>query len=104
VEDSEGSRYLDMTLTIPLPASLSLVLHAGQQTYDGASTAAQLAGTDNDSLFGYEDYRATLNYGFANGWTASATFTTTTAKDAGYLVRGSNLGDDQVVIALLKTL
>ncbi len=95
VEDSEGSGYLDLTVTIPLPASLSLVLHAGQQTYEGS---------DNDALFGYEDYRATLNYAFANGWTASATVTTTTAKDAGYLVRGSNLGDDQVVIAFLKTL
>ena len=104
VEDSEGSGYLDLAVTIPLPASLSLVLHAGQQTYEGASTAARLAGTDNDALLGYEDYRATLNYAFADGWTASATFTTTNAKDAGYLVRGNNLGDDQVVIAILKTL
>jgi uncharacterized protein (TIGR02001 family) len=104
VEDSEGSGYLDFTVTVPLPASLSLVLHAGQQAYEGASTAAALAGTDNDALFGYEDYRATLSYPFATGWTASATYTTTNAKDAGYLVRGHNLGDDQIVIALLKTL
>jgi uncharacterized protein (TIGR02001 family) len=104
VEDGEGSGYVDLTMTIPLAASLSLVLHAGQQSYEGASAAARLAGTDNDALFGYEDYRATLNYAFADGWTASATVTTTTAKDAGYLVRGSNLGDDQLVIAILKSL
>ena len=104
VEDSEGSGYVDLTVTVPLRESLSLVLHAGQQIYEGASAAASLAGTDNDTLFGYEDYRATLNYAFAEGWTASATFTTTTAKDAGYLVHGSNLGDDQIVLALLKTL
>lgn len=104
VEDSEGSGYLDLAVTIPLPASLSLALHAGQQTYEGTSTAAQLAGTDNDALFGYEDYRATLSYSFGDGWTASATFTTTNAEDAGYLVGGHNLGDDQVAIALLKTL
>ncbi|MBM4220009.1 MAG: hypothetical protein FJ171_10365 [Gammaproteobacteria bacterium] len=104
VEDSAGSGYVDLTVTVPLPASLSLVLHAGQQYYAGASAAARLAGTDNDALFGYEDYRATLNYAFAEGWTASATYTTTNAKDAGYLVGGNNLGDDQVVLALLKTL
>ena len=104
VEDSEGSGYVDLTVTVPLLESLSLVLHAAQQTYAGASAAARLAGTDNDALFAYEDYRATLNYAFADGWTASATFTTTTARDAGYLVQGSNLGDDQIVIALLKTL
>jgi len=104
VEDSEGSGYVDLAVTIPLPASFSLVLHAGQQSFEGTGTAALLAGTDNDGLFGYEDYRATLNYGFADGWTASATYTTTNAKDAGYLVGGRNLGDDQVVIGLLKTL
>jgi len=104
VEDSEGSAYVDLTVTVPLPASLSFVLHAGQQSYEGASAAARLAGTDNDALFGYKDNRATLNYAFADGWTASATFTTTTAKDVGYLVRGTNLGADQLTIAILKTL
>lgn len=104
VEDSEGSAYVDLTMTVPLPASLSFVLHAGQQSYEGASGASLLAGTDNDALFGYEDYRATLSYAFAEGWTASATFTTTNARDAGYLVRGTNLGDDKLVIAILKTL
>lgn len=104
VEDSEGSGYLDLTVTVPLPASLSLVLHAGQQTFEGASEAALLGGTDNDALLGYEDYRATISYGFGDNWTASATYTTSNAKDAGYLVNGNNLGDDQVVIAILKTL
>lgn len=104
VEDSTGSGYLDLTVAMPLSAALSLVVHAGRQTYDGASETAALAGADNDALFGYEDYRATLSYAFDKGWTAAVTFTATTAGNAGYRVRGRNLGDDQVVIALLKTL
>jgi hypothetical protein len=54
-------------------------------------------------LYSYEDYRATLNYGFGKGWTASLTFTTTNAEDAGYTVLGKNIGDDQAVVGISRT-
>lgn len=104
VEDSEGGSYLDLTVTIPLPENFSLALHAGQQTFEGASTYALLSGTDNDALYSYEDYRATVSYAVADGWTASATYTHTTAEDAGYTVLGKNLGDDQFVIGIARAL
>lgn len=95
VPDSDGSAYLDLTLTIPLPQSLSLALHAGQQKFSGRG---------NDRLFGYEDYRLTLSYGFPAGWTAAASFTHTSAQDAGYTVLGKNLGDDQFILSMTRAL
>ena len=103
VEDSEGSDYLDLTVTVPLNDRFTAALHAGQQNFKGASTYAQLQGTTNDALYSYEDYRATLNCGLGKGWTASLTYTTTTAKDAGYTVLGENIGDDQVVVGIART-
>jgi uncharacterized protein (TIGR02001 family) len=103
VEDSEGSDYLDLTVTVPLNDRFTAVAHAGQQKFKGASAYAVLQGTTNDDLYSYEDYRATINAGLGQGWTASLTYTTTTAKDAGYTVLGKNLGDDQVVVGIART-
>jgi hypothetical protein len=102
VENSDGSYYLDLAVTIPLAESWTLALHAGRQTFEGASRPAALAGTDNDALYGYEDYRASLSFAFGEGWTATTTLTTTTARDAGYTVLGENLGDDQLILALSR--
>jgi uncharacterized protein (TIGR02001 family) len=67
VEDSEGSTYLDLTVTVPLDDQFSVTAHAAHQGFTGASTAARLAGTTNDALHTYDDYRATLSYAFAQG-------------------------------------
>jgi uncharacterized protein (TIGR02001 family) len=103
VEDSEGTDYLDLTITVPLNEALSLTAHAGRQKFKGASTGARLAGTTNDALYSYEDYRGTLTYTFAQGWSALATYTHTNARDAGYTVLGENLGDDQFVVGVVRT-
>jgi uncharacterized protein (TIGR02001 family) len=103
VEDSEGSDYLDLTVTVPLNERFTFVAHAGRQAFKGASTYAVLNGTTNDALYSYEDYRATVNVSLGQGWTASLTATTSTAKDAGYTVLGENLGDDQVVVGIART-
>jgi uncharacterized protein (TIGR02001 family) len=94
VAKSDGSSYLDLTVTIPLPRSISLALHAGHQSFEGAG---------NDALFGYEDYRATMSYAFGAGWTASVMYSQSTGKDAGYTVLGRNIGDDQVAISISRT-
>ena len=103
VEDSEGSDYLDLTITVPLNDRFTIAGHAGRQKFRGASTAALAAGTTNDALYSYEDYRATLSYILAEGWTTSLTFTTTNAEDAGYTVLGKNIGDDQVIVGITRT-
>ena len=66
---------------MPLPKGFSVALHAGQQKFEGAG---------NDDLFGYEDYKAGVSYGFAGGWTAGVAYTHTNAKDASYTVLGKN--------------
>ena len=103
VEDSAGSDYLDLTVTVPLNERFTAVAHAGRQAFKGASTFADAQGTTNEALYGYEDYRATLNCSLGKGWTASLTYTTTTAKDAGYTVLGENIGDDQLVAGIART-
>lgn len=103
VEDSEGSDYLDLTVTVPLNDRFSVIAHAAHQGFTGASTAAQLAGTTNDALYTYDDYRATLSYAFAQGWSALLTYTNTNAQDQGYTVLGENLGDDQVVLGVTRS-
>jgi hypothetical protein len=62
-----------------------------------------LQGTTNGDLYSYEDYRATINCSLGQGWAASLTYATTTAKDAGYMVLGKNLGDNQVVVGIART-
>ena len=98
VQDSEGSDYLDLTITVPLGEKFTVAAHAGQQKFRGASDAAIAAGTTNDALYSYEDYRAMLSYALGGGWSTSLTFTTTNAEDAGYTVLSKNIGDDQVVV------
>jgi len=103
VQDSEGSDYLDLTVTVPLGEKFTVAAHAGMQTFRGASDAAVAGGTTNDALYGYDDYRATLTYALGAGWSTSLTFTTTDAKDAGYTVLGKNIGDDQAVVGIART-
>jgi uncharacterized protein (TIGR02001 family) len=103
VEDSEGSDYIDLTVTVPLNDRFTAVAHAGQQKFKGVSAYAVLQGTTNGDLYSYEDYRATINCSLGQGWAASLTYATTTAKDAGYMVLGKNLGDDQVVVGIART-
>jgi uncharacterized protein (TIGR02001 family) len=102
VEDSEGSDYLDLTVTVPLGERFTAVAHAGMQNFSGTSAYAALQGTTNDALYSYDDYRATLNYSLGDGWTASLTFTSTNAEDAGYTVLGKNIGDDQFVAGISR--
>jgi uncharacterized protein (TIGR02001 family) len=103
VEDSEGSDYLDLTVTVPLNDRFTVAAHAGRQSFKGSSTAAENAGTTNDALYSYDDYRATLIYSFGGGWSTSLTFTTTNAEDAGYTVLGKNIGDDQVIVGIARS-
>src|SRR5262245_47403502 len=55
VEDSVGSDYLDLTVTVPLGDRFTLAAHAGRQSFKGASTFAAQNGTTNDALYSYED-------------------------------------------------
>ena len=104
VEDSTGSDYLDLTVTVPLNDRFTAAAHAGTSVVQGREHLRPSSqGTTNDALYSYEDYRATVNCSLGKGWTDSLTYTTTNAKDAGYTVLGKNIGDDQVVVGIART-
>ena len=103
VEDSKASNYLDLTVTVPLNDQFTIAAHAGRQSFTGASTAARQAGTTNDALYTYDDYRVTLTYTFAPGWSTLLTYTHTNARDIGYTVLGKNIGDDQLIVGMARS-
>lgn len=66
-DNASGTYYLDLAATIPLAESgVTLGLHYGIQKYKGVDPRIAIggfrAGTTNDSLFSYNDYRISLAY------------------------------------------
>ncbi len=98
VNDSSGSWYADLTGNFELPHDLLLTLHAGHQEYTGDNS-----GTSNDSLFTYEDYCGILSHTIGDGFSLGLCYTHTNARDAGYTIRGDNIGDDQWALSLSKS-
>jgi len=102
VDDAKGTSYIDLSVSIPLPQGFAVGLHAGQQKFKGSSAYAESIGTDNDDLYTYEDYKATLSYTFGGTWTVAGSYTHSSAEDAGYTVLGKNLGDDQFIASVSR--
>lgn len=102
VDDSKNTNYLDLTVTVPFAEKFAFIAHYGKQTFKGTSAFAGSIGTDNDSLYSYDDWRVALTYAFAPSWTLTAQASDTNAEDAGYTVLGKNLGDSAFVIGLSR--
>jgi uncharacterized protein (TIGR02001 family) len=102
VEHSVGSSYLDFTVTLPLAGNVNATLHAGRQAFRGRNPLTERLGTTNDGLYTYNDYSAGLTAAVGNAWSASALYTMTTARDAGYIVQGRNLGSPHVAVGLVR--
>ncbi len=96
--DSEGSQYLDLTLTFPFDGGWSVVAHAGWQKVENGK---QLGLIDND----YFDYKLGVNYDIAgSGWIAGAALVGTNEKrffTVGDLSEGG--GKTSVVVSISKT-
>ncbi|MFL9878620.1 TorF family putative porin [Herbaspirillum rhizosphaerae] len=90
--DTRGSNYIDLSLTHELFAGINGVAHVGHQRYTGP----------NASNLSYTDWKLGLNRDFS-GYVLAAYYTGTNAKDAGYTVKGKNLGRDQLVLAVSRT-
>ena len=90
--DTRGSNYIDLSLTHELFAGINGVAHIGRQRYTGP----------NSSNLSYTDWKLGLNRDFS-GYVLAAYYTGTNAKDAGYTVKGKNLGRDQLVLAVSRT-
>lgn len=90
--DTHGSSYIDLTLTQALFAGINGTAHLGRQHYTGA----------NSSLLSYTDWKLGLSRDFS-GYTLGAFYTGTNATDAGYTVKGKNLGRDKFVLSVSHT-
>eukprot|EP01022_Parablepharisma_sp_SALTPOND_P017905 TRINITY_DN290_c0_g2_i1.p3 TRINITY_DN290_c0_g2~~TRINITY_DN290_c0_g2_i1.p3 ORF type:complete len:287 (-),score=119.93 TRINITY_DN290_c0_g2_i1:1632-2492(-) len=89
---TSGSTYADLSLTHELFAGLTGVAHLGRQHYTGA----------NASVLSYTDWKLGLTRDFS-GYVLGLAYTGSNASDAGYTLRGKNIGRSQVVLSLNKT-
>jgi uncharacterized protein (TIGR02001 family) len=104
VADANGSYYADLTVNIPVADTWTINAHVGDQKYTGTAAAGF---PSNDSLYSYVDYKLGVTKDLGTGWSATAYYTSTDAKDAGYknaaMNDGHNLGADHFVAAISKT-
>lgn len=101
VDNADGSYYLDLAANVPIAEGWTLNAHVGYQKYDGTATV----GVDNDALYTYTDYKLGVTKDLGNGWSATAFYTDTDARDAGYKSlanKGKNLGDGHFVVGISR--
>lgn len=96
--DTEGSQYLDLTVTVPFDGGWSLVAHAGWQRVENGR---QLGLSEKD----YYDYKVGVNYDIGgSGWIAGLAVVGTSEKrffTVGDLSEGG--GKTSAVVSLTKT-
>jgi uncharacterized protein (TIGR02001 family) len=100
--DSDGSYYLDGTLTWPLGKELSLVAHIGYQGLKGNAKVTDLkGGGPHDSI---TDWKLGVTYDLS-GWLLGASYIGTN-RDLTYgtaAAKNSNVSDDTLVVSVGKT-
>ena len=89
---TSGSTYADLSLTHELFAGLTGVAHLGRQHYTGP----------NASVLSYTDWKLGLTRDFSC-YVLGLAYTGSNTSDAGYTIRGKNIGRSQVVLSLNKT-
>lgn len=89
---TSGSSYADLSLNRELFAGITGTAHIGRQRYTGP----------NASALSYTDWKLGLARDFS-GYVLGLAYTGTNASDAGYTIRGKNIGRSQVVLSLNKT-
>ncbi|ARU32660.1 hypothetical protein CAP31_13850 [Sulfuriferula sp. AH1] len=104
VNDASGSYYLDLSANIPVVDTWTINAHVGNQYFAGTAVAG---GASNDSLYSYVDWKLGVTKDLGTGWSATAYYTDTNAKDAGWKILGANSdnnqGDGHFVAAVSRT-
>jgi uncharacterized protein (TIGR02001 family) len=102
VDDSQGTYYLDLTATYPIPnTKLTAIAHYGMQEFKGTT-----AGVSNDSLASYKDWKLGVNYSLPKDFTVGVFYTDTdmsAAQETFYTAAGTKLGDSAITIFIQKT-
>lgn len=89
---TSGSSYADLSLNHELFAGISGIAHIGRQRYTGP----------NASTLSYTDWKVGLTRDFS-GYLLGLAYTGTNTADAGYTIRGRNIGRSQLVLSLNHT-
>jgi uncharacterized protein (TIGR02001 family) len=104
VNNARGSYYLDLSANIPVVDTWTINAHVGEQKYTGNADPSLAS---NDSLYSYTDWKLGVTKDLGTGWSATAYYTDTNAKNSGYknpiYNGGRNLGDSHFVAAVSKT-
>lgn len=107
VDDSQGTYYLDLTATYPIPnTKLTVIGHYGIQKFKGSNGAVGCASTDNDTCASYEDFKIGVNYSLPKDFTVGAFYSDTsmsTTQENFYTAAGTKLGDGAIVVFVQKT-
>ncbi|MFL9923155.1 TorF family putative porin [Herbaspirillum lusitanum] len=90
--DTSGTSYTDLSLNHALFAGINGLAHIGRQRYTGASA----------STLSYTDWKLGLTRDFS-GYLIGLAYTGSNASDAGYTLKGKNIGRSQVVLSLNKS-
>ncbi|QDD66072.1 hypothetical protein EJD96_18830 [Herbaspirillum seropedicae] len=90
--DTRGSTYADLSVTHELTAGINGIAHIGRQRYTGP----------NASPLSYTDWKLGLTRDFS-GYVLGLAYTGSNAPDAGYTIRGKNIGRNQWVASLNKS-
>ncbi len=101
VRDARGTNYFEVNANVPLMEGLSLGLHAGKQTFKGATAdalaAAGASPTYSDYKIGLtkeiDDYSLAVAYSKTNATTGAGAF---------YYVLGRDLGRGATVVSLTR--
>jgi uncharacterized protein (TIGR02001 family) len=102
VKDAAGTNYLEVNANVPLMEGLTLGLHAGKQTYKGATADSLTAQGSNPT---YTDYKIGLTKEIKDYEVAVAYSKTNAAAGAGafYYVLGRDLGRAAAIVSLTRT-
>jgi len=104
VANADDTYYAEANANIPVGESgFTVNLHAGYQKSDGNVPGAAPGAPDNDDLYTYTDWKVGLTKSWSNGVNVGAYYTGTDAEDAGYTIKGDNIGDDHFTFFVQKT-
>lgn len=90
--DTRGSSYADLGLSHELVGGVTGIAHIGRQRYTGAASSA----------LSYTDWKLGLTRDFS-GYLLGLSYTSSNATDAGYTLKGKNIGRSQLVLSMTKS-
>jgi uncharacterized protein (TIGR02001 family) len=104
VAEADDTYYAEANANIPVgETGFTINLHVGYQKFDGDVPGAAAGAPDNDDLYTYTDWKIGATKSFSNGVNVGGYYTDTDAEDAGYTIKGDNIGDDTFTVFVQKT-